>query len=141
MSTLHVTGDAQLRCTVVHPSGASLTTQYAAPGEAGADFSPTDTLAAALGSCMLTSILYATTSKGIATGEITVTVDKTMADSRIPRLARLAVHVHVPRALSAEDKRRVERAAGVCPVHAALGPDVEAPVTFSYGDAHGPESL
>jgi putative redox protein len=40
----------------------------------------------------------------------------------------------MPHKLSAENQQRLENAAHTCPVHRSLHPDVEAPISFTWGE-------
>jgi putative redox protein len=64
----------------------------------------------------------------------TATVEKEMAD--VPRrIAKIAVAVHVPHDLNADQVRKLEAAAHACPVHNCLDPALETPITFTWGKA------
>ena len=105
-------------------------------GIARADFNRdgnTDLVATALGGCMLTVMgIMARTLKVDITGA-TATVEKEMANEPVRRIARLTVKIHVPHALSDKSKVCLERAAHTCPVHKSLHPDIEAPISFTWG--------
>ena len=49
------------------------------------------------------------------------------------RVQRLTVRIRMPHALDAESQLKLERAAHTCPVQRSLHPDVEMPVTFTWG--------
>jgi putative redox protein len=51
-----------------------------------------------------------------------------MTSSAPRRIARLAVRIHIPHAISPENQQKLERAAHTCPVHKSLHPDVESPI-------------
>lgn len=122
-----------LNVQVEHPqSGASFTT--AAPldnhGD-GSSFSPTDLIAAALGSCMLTVMGIAARKDGIPFGEATFRIEKHMlADPR--RVGALPIVIDMPAGLAPDQRARLERVATHCPVHHTLHPDVDTPVRFEY---------
>jgi putative redox protein len=59
---------------------------------------------------------------------------KEMVTTPTRRIGRLAVTLHMPAGISAENRLKLERAAHTCPVHKSLHPDVEAPITFHWGD-------
>ena len=128
------TGDLKTR--VEHPqSGASFGT--AAPldnnGD-GSSFSPTDLVAAALGSCMLTVMGIAAEKEGIPFTEAEFRLEKQMrADPR--RVGALPMVIRMPADLTPAQRQRLERVAMHCPVHNTLHPDVETPVRFEYPDA------
>lgn len=128
-----------LKMELVHgPSGAVLKT--AAPVDNlgdGSSFSPTDLVAAALGSCMVTTMGIVAQRHGIDLASASFRVEKHMRnDPR--RIGALPVTIHMPAGLAPDDRTRLERAALTCPVHKSLLPEVEAPVTFVYDD--GPDA-
>jgi putative redox protein len=77
---------------------------------------PHELLAAALASCVATMIAMYAQNRGWDVGETAVDVDYD-ADS-IPR--RFTVAVHLPKDLTPEQRRRLERVAKTCPVRRAL---------------------
>ncbi len=126
----------QLRCVATHgPSGASLASD--APldnGGTGAAFSPTDLVATALATCVLTTMGLVAQRHGIDLSGTTANVIKEMTQKPVRRIASLATHVVIPAAAvpAAADRKRLEAAAHQCPVHASLHNDVDAPLTFLY---------
>lgn len=124
----------QLRCEAVHgPSGEVLLTD--APKDnmgKGEAFSPTDLVATALGTCMLTILGIAAQKSGLDLAGARATVLKEMASAPARRIGRLTVDIHVPLKLSREDQERLEGAARLCPVAKSLHPDVELLARFHW---------
>ena len=127
--------EGQLRCTATHgPSGSRVATD--APKDnmgRGEAFSPTDLVATALGTCMLTTMAIVAQRHGIELAGARVRVTKAMVSQPHRRIGELAVEIAVPAELAAEDRQRLENAAMHCPVHRSLHPDVQIPVTFRWG--------
>jgi uncharacterized OsmC-like protein len=124
-----------LKMELTHgPSGAVIRT--AAPKDNngdGSSFSPTDLLAAALGSCAVTTMAIVAQREGIPFGEASFHVEKHMvSDPR--RVGRLPLTITMPRGLSAEQRGRLERIARSCPVDRSLGAEVEREMQFVYED-------
>ena len=128
--------EGELRCVAVHvPSGSEMTTD--APldnGGRAASFSPTDLMAAGLGTCMLTIMGLVAQRHGLDIRGVRVSVVKEMASQPVRRIASLRAVITVPASvkLSAEDKVRLERGALQCPVKQSLHPDVEVLVEWVY---------
>ena len=125
----------ELHCRATHgPSGRVLETDAPVDNQGrGESFSPTDLLATALGSCILTVMGIAARTHGVDMAGATARVEKEMAAAPARRVGRLAVEVRVPGEVGAEDRLRLERAAHSCPVHKSLHPDVEVEVRFVWG--------
>jgi putative redox protein len=136
MVEINVTYEGGLRTTAIHgPSGNELITD--APKDnmgKGEAFSPTDLVATALATCVLTTMGIVAQRNGIDMTGATARVTKEMVATPTRRIGRLAVTVRMPRPLSAEDQTRLENAAHHCPVHKSLHPDVDAPITFTWGE-------
>lgn len=118
---------------LVHePSGEILITE--APkdnGGEGKSFSPTDLVAAAYGSCVMTTIAIVAERSGISVEGMHMRVEKHMqSDPR--RIGNVPLEVHMPKALSDQDRQKLERAGLACPVHKSLHPEVKAEITFVY---------
>lgn len=135
MVAIQVEYQGELHCKAIHgPSGTELSTDAPKDNQGrGESFSPTDLVATALGTCMLTIMgIQARTLQIDITGS-TATVEKEMTSTPPRRIASLKVKIHVPHTISDENKLKLERAAHTCPVHKSLHPDVQMPIEFIWG--------
>lgn len=118
---------------LVHePSGEVLITE--APkdnGGEGKGFSPTDLVAAAYGSCVMTTIAIVAERSGLSVEGMHMRVEKHM-QSEPRRIGNIPLTVYMPKALSEQDRQKLERAGLACPVHKSLHPDVKAEISFLY---------
>jgi putative redox protein len=135
MVTIQVEYQGDLHCNAVHgPSKAELNTDAPTDNQGrGESFSPTDLVATALGSCMLTVMGILARTLNINITGATATVQKEMTSTAPRRIQSLTVKIHVPHALSSEDQQKLERAAHTCPVHKSLHPDIHIPIEFVWG--------
>jgi putative redox protein len=133
--TLQYQGD--LRTQATHgPSQTPLITDAPADNQGkGASFSPTDLVAAALGTCMLTTMGIQAKRNGWALEGATATVEKHMVADPDRRIGKVAVHLRLPAGFGDRERKILERTALTCPVHRSLDAKVEIPVTFTWGDA------
>lgn len=124
-----------LHCRAVHgPSRAELTTDAPVDNQGrGESFSPTDLVATALGACMLTIMGIQARTLNLDIAGATATVEKEMTSTAPRRIQSLTVRIHVPGAISPEDRLKLERAAHTCPVHKSLHPDIQTPIEFTWG--------
>src|SRR5579871_1956425 len=101
-----------LHCKAVHgPSGMELTTDAPKDNQGrGESFSPTDLVATALGSCILTVMGIMARTLNIDIAGTTATVDKEMASAPVRMIQKLAVKIHVPHTISPENQQKLERA-------------------------------
>jgi putative redox protein len=129
MVTIRATYAGDLCCTAVHgPSGSTLQTDAPKDNDGlGRFFSPTDLVATALGTCILTTMGIVARRNGIELRGASVTVEKHMQSSP-RRIARLPCEVRVAGAFSADQKKLLEATAHACPVHKSLHPDIDAPI-------------
>lgn len=134
MVTIDIQYQGDLRCEAVHqPSGNRLATD--APKDnmgKGESFSPTDLVATALGTCMMTLMGIMARSLNVDLKGTRVTVQKEMMATPMRRIGKLGVKIVVPAKLTEEQKQKLERAAMTCPVHKSLHPDVQIPVEFVW---------
>lgn len=134
MVVIQLEYEGDLHCKAVHgPSGTELSTDAPKDNQGrGESFSPTDLVATALGSCMLTVMGIMARTLKIDIHGATATVEKEMTAAAPRRIQQLAVRIRVPHALSAEDREKLERAAHTCPVHKSLHPEVRIPIEFVW---------
>ena len=123
----------QLKTEMTHgPSGVVLRTAAPVDNQGdGSSFSPTDLVAAALASCMVTTLAIVAERDGVDLSGVSFRVEKHMAGEP-RRIARLPVEIHLPAGLPPAERTKLERAAQTCPVHRSLGADVEHDVRFVY---------
>jgi putative redox protein len=126
--------EGDLHTVATHcPSGAKLETDAPKDNEGrGERFSPTDLLATATGTCMLTVMGILARRKGWNMDGARATVDKDMVADPVRRIGRLALRFEMPAGIPADARPLLERAAHACPVHKSLHPDVEVETTFVW---------
>ena len=97
----------------------------------GEAFSPTDLVATALASCMITIMAIAAEKNGINISETSASVKKIMGTN--PRtISDIVIQIKMSKDLALKDRKRLEKAALACPVHKSLHPDMNKEITFSY---------
>ena len=112
--TIRYEGD--LRSTAIHgPSGTAMRTDAPVDNMGkGESFSPTDLVATALGTCILTILGIISNRDQIPIEGATIKVTKEMTTAPPRRIARLGVTVNIPQKLSDEQKQRLINAANTC---------------------------
>jgi len=122
MTSMQVHYEGALRCLAVHDaSGTRLHTDAPVDNQGrGESFSPTDLVATALASCILTILGIVAEREGIALEPCTATVHKTMTSSGVRRIALLEVWITLPAGLSAEQRHLLQQAGEGCPVKRSL---------------------
>ena len=134
MVKINILYEGQLHCSLTHEHSGS-TIQTDAPKDnmgRGEAFSPTDLVAAALGSCMLTVMGIAAAKHNIDLKGTTVEVSKEMITSPVRRIGSISVILHMAPGIPQEKRAILEAAAHSCPVHKSLHPDVQTPIQFIY---------
>lgn len=139
MVRIHSIYRGELRCEATHgPSSSELVTDAPVDNQGrGEAFSPTDLVATALATCMLTTMGIAAQKHGWVLEGATADVEKGMVAEPVRRIGELAVVIRVPDQSGPRSERErtvLERAALTCPVHKSLGPEVEIPITFHWGE-------
>ncbi len=135
MITIQTNYQGQLRTRARHvQSGEELTTDAPVDNQGkGEFFSPTDLVATALGSCMITIM-------GIAARTHNFNIDGTVADitkimaSEPRRISEIIIHLKFPQNQKYSDKEKkiIEAAAYSCPVCQSLHPDLKKTIFFHY---------
>ncbi|WP_417354648.1 OsmC family protein [Flavobacterium sp.] len=97
----------------------------------GEAFSPTDTVANALATCMFTIMGIKARDMGVSMQGSVAEVTKTMAaDPR--RISKIKVVFNLKSDADEKAKIILERAAMHCPVHYSLHPDIERDIIFNW---------
>ena len=126
---VRLTGPGTTR--VDHPdTGATLETASAPElGGPGGSFSSTDLVAAALGSCIASSLQPVAAREGLADSDLAIEVIKTLATGP-RRIGRLDVRVTVARPLTDPQRRKLLATARSCAVHRSLGSSVDVEIAL-----------
>ena len=93
-------------------------------GGQGRTFSPTDLLAGALASCILTIMSMAAAKTGLDLKGARVEVEKEMQD-KPRRVARFSGRITLPAHLNASQRERLKAYIHACPVGGSLHPEVK----------------
>ena len=103
-------------------------------GGSGSSFSPTDLVATALGTCIMTILGLIADRHGLKLEGMTVEVEKEMIQQPVRRIGALTTIVTVPQGAceDPEMRQRLETAAHHCPVHKSIHPDINAPIEFRW---------
>jgi len=134
MSTAKVTYLGNLRTECEHlKSGATFITDAPVDNNGkGEAFSPTDTVATGLASCMITMMGIKAGTLDVSLEGTTAEVTKTMAaDPR--RISRIDIEIKVPSNVSEKFQKILENTANTCPVLYSLHPDIEKVIVFHWG--------
>ena len=130
---IEITYEGNLRTKAIHlDSGSEILTDAPIDNQGkGEKFSPTDLVATALGSCMLTIMGITANVQNIDISGTKVKVQKTMGkDPR--KIAKIDIEITFGTIISDKHKTILERAAHHCPVSKTLQDNIEENVKFIY---------
>ncbi|HAQ65087.1 MAG TPA: osmotically inducible protein OsmC [Bacteroidales bacterium] len=134
MATIKTTYISNLRIEATHiQSGNTIITDAPTDNQGrGEAFSPTDLLAASLGSCMLTIMGIAANVHGFSIDGTRSEITKIMA-SNPRRVGTIEIHLWFPaNNYTAKEKKLIEHAAFTCPVYLSLHPDLEKNIHLHF---------
>ena len=131
--TAKVTYTGELRTSCVHlRSGDTIITDAPIDNNGlGQAFSPTDTVATGLASCILTMMGIKANGLEVDLKNATAEVTKHMA-SNPRRIAKIEIVLSLPAQISEKDRKILVHTANTCPVHFSLHPDIEKDITFHW---------
>jgi len=136
MATAQITYLGDLRTESVHlQSGTAILTDAPTDNQGrGEAFSPTDLLATALGTCIVTTMGILARRDGIDLRGSVVEITKVMSSEPPRKVARVVVKMVMCTAAALDDdtKAKYVRIAHTCPVAISLHPDVVQEVTVEW---------
>ena len=139
MVDIYTRYEGDLHCNAKHgPSNAMLETDAPVDNHGrGASYSPTDLVATALGTCMMTTMGIVANKNGWVIDGIATHVKKEMTKAPPRRIERLTVVMTIPDAVAAKldaaARAELERTAHNCPVRISLADVVQVPIEFRWG--------
>ena len=134
MVEIKVAYEGALRCRAVHgPSTTECVTDAPVDNEGqGASFSPTDLVATAVGTCMMTIMgIYAKRHDLDLEGS-RITITKHMTAQPTRRIGKVEVHFTINADLTDRHREGLVRAAEACPVAKSLHPDIVLDHHFNW---------
>lgn len=124
-------GDLRTECTHNKSGDTFITDAPTDNNGKGLAFSPTDTVATGLASCMMTVMGIKARDMGVEMKGTTAEVTKIMAsDPR--RISKIEVVLDLPFPADDKTKTILENTARTCPVFYSLHPDIEKDITFKW---------
>lgn len=134
MVRISSTYQGQLHCQATHePSNSILETDAPKDNQGlGEKFSPTDLMATALGTCILTTIAIVAERDGVDVKGSKISVEKVMTTEGPRRIASLKTVIELSKNISIDYRSKIEHVANACPVKKSLHPDVLVPVEIRY---------
>ena len=126
--------EGQLRCRATHgPSKNELITDAPADNMGkGEAFSPTDLVATALATCIITTIGIVAQRKGFEIKSMRARVEKHMSTDTPRRIVKLPCTIWISLPADHPERALIEKAAHGCPVHQSLREDMEMPIEFVW---------
>jgi uncharacterized OsmC-like protein len=134
MITITASYDGGLRCTATHgPSGQTLITDPPVDNHGkGESFSPTDLVATAVATCMMSMMGIAAERHGIDLKGTTVTIGKEMSENAPRRIMKLCSVMTIPLPATHPQRSLLEAAAKACPVKQSLSTEIDTTVEFRW---------
>ncbi len=128
------TYQGQLHCQAIHePSNSVLETDAPKDNQGrGEKFSPTDLLATALGTCILTTIAIVAQRDNVDVTGSKISVEKMMTTEGPRKIASLKTVIELSKNIPDAYRSKIEHVANACPVKKSLHPDVLVPVEIRY---------
>ena len=132
MVKVDVTYTGDLHCDATHgPSQSQISTDAPADNKGkGEAFSPTDLVATALATCMITTMGIKAHELGVDLRGMTVSVQKEMSKDTPRRIVALPSDVHIPLSPDSPHREVLEQSALNCPVHTSLPQEIYRPTKF-----------
>lgn len=133
MVRMTATYQGQKHCTAKHdPSQSIIETDAPKDNQGrGEKFSPTDLMAVALGTCILTTMAISAEADGISLENSKISVEKEMA-SQPRRIASLKTIIDLPESIPLDYRAKLTEIANNCPVKKSLHPDLVVPIEIRY---------
>ena len=129
---VHYQGNLRTQATHIKSDTQLITDAPTDNNGKGEAFSPTDLIATALASCMITIMGIKARNKGINIDGIDSKITKVMS-SNPRRISEIIISLKMPKSdISSEDQKLLEKVALTCPVALSLHPDVKQTITFNW---------
>ncbi len=130
-SRVTYTGELRTRCVHLRSGDEFITDAPVDNNGLGQAFSPTDTVATGLASCMLTMMGIKARDMEVDLKKSYAEVTKHMAaDPR--RISQIDIELYMPATITEKHKKILEHTARTCPVIFSLHPDIKKEIVFHW---------
>ena len=133
MALLTLTYDGDQHATAVkepHHNTVAIDCPYTGKGE---ELSPGNLVGVGIAGCMLLSMGALAQRDGLDLTGTAVDVELTETDKPFAHIDTVTLVFNIPRDFSSEERQKLERAAGVCPIKASFREETAITATFNYG--------
>jgi putative redox protein len=136
MVPITVTYQGQLRCSALHDkSNVSFITDAPTDNHGkGESFSPTDLVATALGSCMITTIGIKLHGEDVNLDGTRLAVEKHMSADPPRRISKIVVRLTFPRGIPSHYRQKIKEIGDTCPVAKSIHPGITLDIHYDYPD-------
>lgn len=135
MFRLNLTYDGEQHATALkepHHNTVSIDCPYTGKGE---EFSPASLLSVSLASCMLLSMGALAERDRLDLKGTVVDIAFTGMEKRFPHVDSITLVFNIPRDFDEPDRKKLERAAGLCPIMESIDAGTNVTTEFRYGVA------
>ena len=130
-STVIYTGELRTRCEHLKSGNEFITDAPTDNNGLGQAFSPTDTVATALASCMLTVMGIKARDHQLDLTDSKAEVTKIMA-SNPRRIAEIKIVMQLPSGILPNHRKILEKVANTCPVFQSIHPEIITDITYNW---------
>jgi uncharacterized OsmC-like protein len=130
-SKVTYTGELRTSCEHLKSGDTFITDAPTDNNGLGAAFSPTDTVATGLASCILT--IMGIKARGLEVDLLNATAEVTKHMASEPRrISKIEIDLSLPKIVSEKNRKILIHTANTCPVHYSLHPEIEKVITFNW---------
>jgi uncharacterized OsmC-like protein len=135
MNTLNLTYDGDQHATALkepHHNRVAIDCPFTAKGD---EFSPGNLLGISVAGCMLLSMGAVAQRDHLDLDGTTIDIEVTETDKPFPHVDTITMSFDIPNDFSAEDRKKLERAAGLCPIKRSFRDETTITATYNYNVA------
>ena len=130
-SKVYYEGNLRTKCVHLKSGNEIITDAPVDNSGKGEAFSPTDTVATALVSCMITVMAIKAEQLGVSFVNVSANVGKIMSTNP-RRISKISIAIDLPIKLSEKDKLVLEKVGNTCPVHNSLDPKLIREIKYNW---------
>jgi putative redox protein len=130
-SKVYYEGNLRTKCVHLKSGNEIITDAPVDNSGKGEAFSPTDTVATALASCMITVMAIKAEQLGVSFVNVSANVGKIMSTNP-RRISKVSIAIDLPINLSEKDKLVLEKVGNTCPVHNSLDPKLIIEIKYNW---------